>query len=261
MANFRIPGTLCSTRQQCSIDDGTLARWLTPPVGTICPAAPVFLQICTVPLPPPPEPDLSFLFRQCLNPVRGLSDKDFEDAAKTLDVEVAMIRAVAEVESPRGPFDDMGRPEILFERHYFHRLTGGKHDKAHPDISNADAGGYGKFSAQYGKLERAYALDRDAALRSASWGRLQIMGNNFKAAGFASAADFALAMTRSEAEHLKAFVSFIKSDANMHAALKKKDWEGFAKKYNGPGYKKYDYDTKLKDAYDKLAPKPAGDKP
>lgn len=90
-------------------------------------------------------------------------------------------------------FDDYGRPRILFERHYFPRLTQGRYDKRHPDISNSLAGGYGKFSAQYGKLERAYVLDAVAALESASWGRFQIMGSNYRDAGFVSVQEFVLA--------------------------------------------------------------------
>ena len=66
------------------------------------------------------------------------------------------IQAVAEVATSGEAFDESGRPRILFERHYFHRRTGGRHAATHPRISNARAGGYGQFSAQYGKLEEAY---------------------------------------------------------------------------------------------------------
>jgi N-acetylmuramidase len=202
------------------------------------------------------DPDMGFLFVDRLDPKRGLATSDYVAAATALDVEVAMIMAVAEVESPRGPFDSMGRPEILFERHYFHRLTGGQHDTDHPDISNRVSGGYGKFSTQYGKLQRAYALNCDAALRSASWGRFQIMGDNYRSAGFESAAALATAMIQSEAEHLRAFVSFVKSNKAMTTALKQKDWAGFAARYNGPGYKKNAYDTKLAQAYTRFSGSP-----
>lgn len=256
MANYRIAGPICSIRHQKSVDDGILARVLMPLPSPVCSNSPDFIAMTVAPPEPDPEPDLSFLFGQCHNPARGLSDDDYAAAAKELDVEVAMIKAVAHVESPRGPFDPMGRPEILFERHYFHRFTSGKYDQTNSDISMASSGGYGKFSAQYGKLERAYALDRDAALRSASWGRFQIMGNNYKAAGFTSAATFALAMTRSEAEHLKAFINFVKADPGMLDALRRKDWAGFAKRYNGPSYAKYEYDTKIAEAYEELSEAP-----
>lgn len=198
------------------------------------------------------EPDVSFLFRMCLDPKQGLDGNDYERAAKLLGTETAAIEAVAEVETSGKAFDDEGRPRILYERHYFHRLTHGRYDHRHPDISNALRGGYGKFSAQYGKLEKAYALDPVAALQSASWGRFQIMGKNFHAAGFASVQRFVLALTRSEANHLQAFASFVKADSHLLKALQKKDWATFARSYNGKDYKDNDYDGKLDKAYRKL---------
>ena len=120
-------------------------------------------------------------------------------------------------------------------------------------ISNSLAGGYGKFSAQYGKLERAYVLDAVAALESASWGRFQIMGSNYRDAGFVLVQEFVLALARTEAAHLQAFASLVSANKGLHKALEKKDWAAFAKAYNGKGYKKNDYDSKLKNAYDKFA--------
>lgn len=253
MPNYRIPGTICSTQQLWSIEDGTLARALMPPASSVCAGSPLFPTKALLDASPSNRvPDLSFLFRQCLSPTIGLSDTDFATAAASLGVEVAVIKAVAEVESSGAGFDESGRPRIPFERHYFHRLTGGKYDARHADISNKSSGGYGKFSAQYAKLEQAYALDRDAALRSASWGRFQIMGNNFRDAGYTSAADFVLAMTKSESAHLGAFVSFVGNSRKMRNALVKKDWAAFAATYNGPAYEKNRYDAKLKEAYDRF---------
>jgi hypothetical protein len=203
------------------------------------------------------EPDVSFLFRMCLNPKQGLDKQSYDDAAKLLEAESAAIQAVSEVETSGKAFDDEGRPRILYERHYFHRLTHGRYDHLHPDISNATRGGYGKFSAQYGKLEKAYALDPAAALKSASWGRFQIMGSNFHTAGYSSVQWFVLALTQSEANHLQAFANFVKANKTLHEALKKKDWAAFAKGYNGSSYKDNNYDTKLEQAYKKLsAPAP-----
>ena len=112
------------------------------------------------------------------------NDAQIAAAAKLIGCEVVAVRAVTITEvGIRGAFDALGRPMILYERHYFSRLTGHRFDHAHPDISNQKSGGYGKFSAQYGKLDRAIALDRKAALQSASWGAFQIMGANYAAAG------------------------------------------------------------------------------
>lgn len=168
-------------------------------------------------------------------------------AAKELGCEVAAINAVVLTETPRGAFDENGRPSILYERHYFHNLTNGKYD-SDPVLSNKDAGGYGKYSAQYGKLNKAIALDKSAALQSASWGAFQIMGKNYRAAGFGSVDDFVKGMETVQGQ-LNAFISFIKNTPPLQSALQNKQWATFARTYNGPKYKKNDYDTKLANNY------------
>lgn len=183
---------------------------------------------------------------------RGITDADYQAAATSLGVEVEVILAVSQVETMGDAFEERGRPRILFERHFFHRFTDGEYDDEYPVISNAKGGEYGRFSVQYDKLEQAYGLDPEAALKSASWGRFQIMGANHRAAGFATVTQFVIALTQSEAAHLTAFVSFVKSNASMLEALRKKDWAGFAKRYNGPGYAKRGYDKHLEKAYNKL---------
>ena len=199
------------------------------------------------------DADASILFTGSLAPTRGLSDADFGRAAAALGAEIAAVQAVADVETSGNAFDERSRPRILFERHYFHRLTGGRFDASHAAISAPSAGGYGKFSEQYGKLQIAYGLDADAALRSASWGRFQIMGDNHTAAGHASVCDFVVALTQTEAAHLDAFVAFVGADRAMAEALRKKDWATFARRYNGPGYASNDYDGKLRRAYERFA--------
>jgi hypothetical protein len=269
MANFRIPGPVSWNGSM--MQGGRSLSMLLPgvpapsifcsplatsplllPTGSLLSSA-GWPNMCFAGGLPKAAPDVSFLFRMCLNPKRGISDQDYADAASLLGVEVAAIKSVAEVETSGAAFDDYGRPRILFERHYFHQLTSGRYDKHHPDISNHLGGGYGKFSAQYGKLERAYLLDAVAALESASWGRFQIMGKNHGDAGFTSVQEFVLALSHTESAHLRAFSSFVSANKGLHKALQKKDWTAFARGYNGKGYKKNDYDTKLKDAYDKFA--------
>ncbi|HEV7575713.1 MAG TPA: N-acetylmuramidase family protein [Caldimonas sp.] len=246
MAGYRIPGPVCGAEQPWSLRDGTLALWRLPAPGPICVTSPTFRA--GAPLVADADIDLSFLFRSCLNPVRGISDAAWAQAAAALDVDIAAIKAVADVETPGRAFDTLGRPLILFERHYFSRLTSARFDLDHARVSAKRSGGYTR-AAEYGRLEEAYALDADAALRSASWGRFQIMGDNFIAAGFTSAPELVKAMTRSEEAQLMAFVHFVRSDEAMANALHKHDWAGFARRYNGKGYKKNLYDTKLTDAY------------
>ncbi|TFU03708.1 DUF3380 domain-containing protein [Polymorphobacter arshaanensis] len=182
------------------------------------------------------------------------NDAQIAAAAKLIGCEVAAVKAVTMTEvGIRGAFDALGRPMILFERHYFSRLTGHRFDAAHPDISNQKSGGYGKFSAQYAKLDRAIALDRHAALQSASWGAFQIMGANYAAAGFANVEDFVAAMKHSLGKQIEAFGNFVVANPRLRAAIKAKDWTTFARIYNGPGYAENHYDLKMKQNYELLS--------
>ncbi|NMY01559.1 N-acetylmuramidase family protein [Pseudomonas sp. WS 5059] len=184
-----------------------------------------------------------------------IEESDFVLAAATLGCEVEAIKAVAITETGSlGSYftkaEDDKVATILFERHYFHQLTGGRFDHSDPDISSPVSGGYGLHSAQYGKMVRAYRLSASEALKSASWGRFQIMGRYFSNAGYSSVEEFVRDLNCSEKNHLKAFVSFIKFDAVLSSAIVRKDWLRFALKYNGPAQK--GYDRKMRDNYNAL---------
>jgi hypothetical protein len=180
-------------------------------------------------------------------PATPFTEGAIQAAAARIGCDVAAVKAVIDVES-RGGFQPDTRPKILFERHLFHRLTGGAHDAAHPDISSPDAGGYVGGAGEYARLERAIALDRDAALKSASWGAFQILGRNHEAAGFANVEDFCAAMCRSEDDQLGAFVAFVLAN-HLDDELRRQDWAGFARGYNGPAFEKNRYDQKLATAH------------
>jgi hypothetical protein len=170
-------------------------------------------------------------------------------ATDLLGVKAAELWAVIDVETYGYGFIADRRPLILFERHKFHDFTNGKYDASHHDISHPKWGGYGKSGAnQYNRLERAIALNRDAALRSASWGIGQVMGFNFKVAGFKDVEKMVAAMTESESKQLEAMANFI-VDKKLHKALKSHDWASFALGYNGSKYAENKYDTRLAAAY------------
>src|SRR5260221_2329921 len=107
----------------------------------------------------------------------ALSKEGLAAAAQSLSVKAPEIWAVMAVEASGCGFLPDRRAVILFERHIFHRLTGGRFDDG--AISDPAPGGYGAGGAhQYDRLSRAIAKDRRAALQSASWGLGQIMGEN-----------------------------------------------------------------------------------
>jgi hypothetical protein len=179
----------------------------------------------------------------------GITEDDYQQAAQKLGCEVAAVKAVAEVESgPHGGFLESGDPVILFERHKFHKYTGGKYDGSHPGISNPNAGGYGPVSAQHGRYQEAAALDADAARMSCSWGRFQVMGFHWQVLGYPSLQDFVDAMYVSEGNHLDSFVRYVQVNG-LAKHLKNKSWAAFAQGYNGKDYRINKYDEKLAAAY------------
>lgn len=177
----------------------------------------------------------------------------YKEAADMLGCNEAAIKAVASVESAGSGFLPDGRAKILFEAHIFSRLTGHKYDKTHPDISSRkwDKKLYKGNEAEYRRLDRAMALNADIACQSASWGKFQIMGFNYKRCGFNSMQDFMHAM-RDERGQLKAFVGFVKA-SQLADELQRRDWAGFASVYNGPAYAANKYDSKMATAYQRFS--------
>ncbi len=179
-----------------------------------------------------------------------LSQDGFNTAVEWIGTKAAELWAVISVEtSSCGYFDDR-RPQILFERHIFYKQTEGAFPVS--DINSPDAGGYSGGIAEYDRLARAIALDRNAALRSASWGIGQVLGLNFEAAGFLDATSMVGAMCATEDGQLMAVCKFLKSNG-LDRALRNHDWAGFARGYNGPNYVKFSYDTKLLQHFQKYS--------
>lgn len=189
--------------------------------------------------------------------MKTLTEKDYEEAAKILGCKKSVIKAVADIESAGSGFLEDGKPVILFEGHVFYRNTSGKFYKSHPNIcfpkwdrTKYETGPTKEIRGQKEWLDffEAAKLDEPAAIQACSWGKFQILGENYSICGFDSPLDFAQAMFRSEGEQLKAFINFVKFN-HYDVFLKKLDFTSFAKMYNGPGYAKNKYDEKIKAAY------------
>lgn len=188
-------------------------------------------------------------------PSKKLTREDLATCAALLGVDVPAIMAVDTVESGGEGFLPDGRPKILYERHVMRRQLQAKGiptellELNHPALVSRNPGGYGSGTQEWERLAQAIKIDRECALCSASWGRYQIMGFNWKPLGYASVQEFVNAQYRSEGGQLEAFSRFIKATPSALAALRAKDWAAFAKAYNGPNYAINKYDEKLKAAY------------
>lgn len=186
-----------------------------------------------------------------------LDDADYVRAAQFLNVEIAALKAVEEVETGgRGGFVKVGYPTILFEGHIFwsqlkkkglnpEDYVSGNEDILYPEWTKKY---YKKGMAEYERLERAKKINEAAALCSASWGMWQIMGFNYPACGCADVFDFGTEMQLNEGTQLNLFVKFLQTNG-WDKYLRNKDWAGFARHYNGPAYKENKYDEKLENAY------------
>ena len=197
------------------------------------------------------SPKLATIRMDFIGAARPLQTDGLTAAATHAGVDPTVLWSVVVVETSGCGFLPDRRPTILFERHIFSTRTGGRFDAAHPGISGP-AGGYQPGAHQYERLEKAIACGRRAALESASWGLGQVMGFNATSAGFRDAEHMVAQMMHSENEQILGMVRFMRT-TGMHAALQRRDWTAFARRYNGPDFAQNRYDEKLAATHSSLS--------
>lgn len=175
----------------------------------------------------------------------GVTPAEMRQFAERLGCSLNQLHAVAEVESSGGGFERTGRPKILYERHYFDRLTKGRWSPS--SFSNPQPGGYSISS--WDKLSDACGHDPDAAFASCSWGRFQVMGAHWQALGYVSPYALAWTTAQSEGDHFELLARFIEAnrlqDEMRAISTNPDDCRAFASAYNGRGYARLGYHKKL----------------
>ncbi len=201
-----------------------------------------------------------------------LTELQIEELAKKYGLTYAIVRTVIEIESSGSGFID-GKLKIQFEPRWFEKLMSkatlkrinlaiercknkawSEEDKA--IYNNWKLSTENKVSIQATEqdaFKAAFSLDQKACYLSTSYGLGQIMGFNFKRAGYISVTDMVHAFNESEYNQLKGMLEFINTDPGMFQALKNKNWREFAKRYNGPAYEKFSYHKKLEESYNQFA--------
>ena len=252
MSGFQMPGPLCRILGALEIDSGTLCLSTSPTSGPV--GSTKRKKLAPFPLAPPPLKRVAGRF---ISPglFRGvtskLTDVDFQHAAKSLGdgISVAIIRAFVEVESGgKSGFGSQGRPIIAFEGHIFRKITAGKYDKNHRELSYKYIQKAGvewrrnnkTQDASWKALSEAMVLDYSAALQSCSWGMFQIMGFNYTTCGYKKIDDFIIAMKSGELGQLEAFLGYCKSVSGLVVAMKNNNFVQMATLYNGSDYGNYD---------------------
>jgi hypothetical protein len=175
-----------------------------------------------------------------------LTDADILAACAAEGVPYLNLKAVINTETSGSGFDREGRPSILFEPHVFWRNLPPSQQTVASDLGIA----YPKWGMRpyppdsYPHLVQACGINETAALKSASWGLGQVLGENFQTLGYTSVQDMVADALQSEALQLQQMIAFIKGNGLLQR-LAAGDWAAFARGYNGAGYAQNHYDTKL----------------
>lgn len=150
-----------------------------------------------------------------------------KELAQAFKIPLSRLLAFLQVESGGHGFDPKtGKIIIQFEPNWFR-----KYSKVW--VPN----GVEKQEKEWLAFNKAFYINKEAALLSTSIGLMQVMGFNYKRCGFKSVGAFWDACKVSEREQVKAGLNFIKSDPALYNAVIQGDWHTVASKYNGSGYK------------------------
>lgn len=182
--------------------------------------------------------------------------QDIRTVAGELKVEAAALAAIAEIESglvAHALIDGRAEPLIRFEGHYFdRRLTSAAQAQARRQgLASPQAGAVKNPASQAARwrlMAAAAAIDRKAAYESTSWGMGQVMGAHWAWLGHASV-DALVTQARDGAIGQLRLMALYIEKAGLADTLRKRNWAGFARGYNGPGFAKNNYDSKLARAY------------
>ena len=212
--------------------------------------------------------------------MRDITDSGVTKLAKQFNLDEPTLRAIMQVESSNAGFDGKGRSKILLEGHHVWRLLKeigedpSKLAAAHPESCYAvwkktavmpfyKLDQYDRYMAvlNYGATQKrdivvpraalindtnkvtkmpAWEAYKRTSIASCSWGRCQIMGFNYRAAGFKTLYDFKIAMDESEEHQIQAGLTFMQNRTTPDGrtilkCFQEHDWEAAARSYNGTG--------------------------
>ena len=181
---------------------------------------------------------------------KRIEDDDLPRIARTIGVGEDELHAFMDVEAAGTGFDKQGRPKMLFEPHVFWRNL----PKALRSTAQAQGLAYPKWrrgaypNDSYPRLYAAMAIHEEAALKACSWGLSQILGENYRIAGYDTPEAMVRAFMDDEDNHLEATVLVLVS-MGIDDDLRAHRWEVVARYWNGPGYREHGYHTRLAAAF------------
>lgn len=177
---------------------------------------------------------------------KRLTEQQVRTLAAQFLIPYANLRAIIDVESSGKGFNNDGRIIIQFEPHIFKRTF--KEWREYIEGRTWQNNGVKTQSPEWAAFLEACAIDETAAMLSTSAGLMQVMGFNHKVCGFETVQDMWVFQEVKEANQLLCGLRFIAANKKMHEAAKNGNWAVFAFYYNGAGYQKFNYDTRLASA-------------
>jgi len=194
----------------------------------------------------------------------NLTKTDITQIANSVGLDYARLMAFISVESGGQGFTNDGHLIIQFEPVWFHRYLI-QFKIAHTYNVEVDSNGRKKYvieengkrivngvegqTSEWIAFNTAFSIHPKAAMLSTSIGMTQIMGFNYRAAGYNSVDEMYDAFKKGEYNHVQAMATFIKNNSHLYTALRNKDWKTCAYYYNGENYAVNHYDSKLAAAY------------
>lgn len=193
-----------------------------------------------------------------VNPlIPPLSEQGYKNEAARYGIRPEALHAFADVESQATGSTVMGRLPILYEPHVVSRNSFHLHDwwevpgmgvvcsyprwynprkKSEAIPPNCSRHPYNlKMEERFQLLAFMAEINFDAALAGCSWGMFQVLGENWKALGYASVWHFVVEMCDGgEPAQLNAALRFL-DHKDVLDDMRKGNWATVIEAYNGPG--------------------------
>jgi|GEM_PF-99344 len=191
---------------------------------------------------------------------RELADFEIEEAAKLIKADIKTLKALILTEAKNKSFYQDGKPGIVFQGHRFWKELKKRNiepetlQAKYPDVvyPNYNKKHIRNNEKEYERLEKAKAINKEAAYMATQWGMFKISGHHFKECGFTTVNEMVHNFYKTENEQLKALISFYQSK-NITDDIRSQNWEMYGKKAHG---KTFNYDKFVKDldkAFQKIA--------
>jgi len=168
-----------------------------------------------------------------------LNKQDIKELAEKNGYTYDNLNAVVKVESGGIGFAADGKIIIQFEPSWFKRKS------PYTPSGLWSQNGVERQVREWQAFNDAFKRDPNAAMESTSIGLMQVMGFHYSLLGFKTVGEMWDFAKVSERNQLDLAIRFIKSNKKLDKALKEGDAATFAYYYNGSGYKKFKYDTRL----------------